>query len=70
MTNKDELYDWLFHYNHYVKSWTAFKREDINKYFNGELQNTLTSKKHSTLVDIIEKTGGNETKIKKLLKNG
>jgi hypothetical protein len=50
--------------------WNAFKRDDLNKYFNGELEIALSSKKHSTLVDIIEKTGGDETKIKKLLKNG
>jgi hypothetical protein len=66
----NELYDWLFHYNHHIKSWAAFKREDITKYFNGELQNVLTSKKHSTLADIIERTGGDEAKIKKLLKDG
>ena len=70
MINKDSLYDWLFHYNPYAKSWTAFKRDDINKYFNGELENPITSKKHSTLVEIIEKTEGDQTKIKKLLKNG
>lgn len=69
MTNKDELYNWLFHYNPYVKSWVAFKREDINKYFNGELQNVLTSKKQITLVEIIEKTNGDEAEIKKLLSN-
>jgi hypothetical protein len=50
--------------------WNSFKRDDLNKYFNGELEIALCSKKHSTLVDIIEKTGGDETKIKKLLKNG
>ena len=70
MINKDSLYDWLFHYSPYTKSWTAFKRDDINKYFNGDLENLITSKKHSTLVEIIEKTEGDQTKIKKLLKNG
>ena len=70
MINKDNLYDWLFHYNHYTNMWNAFKRDDLNKYFNGKLEIALSSKKHSTLVDIIEKTGGDETKIKKLLKNG
>ena len=70
MINKDNLYDWLFHYNHYTNMWNAIKRDDLNKYFNGELEIALSSKKHSTLVDIIEKTGGDETKIKKLLKNG
>jgi hypothetical protein len=68
MTNS-ELYDWLFHYNHYMKSWAVFKREDIAKYFNGELKNVLTSKKHSTLVEIIKKTKGDPKKIKALLNN-
>jgi hypothetical protein len=47
--------------------WNAFKRDDLNKYFNGELENILTSKKHSTLVEIIEKTKGDKTALKKLL---
>lgn len=69
MTNNDELYDWLFHYNHYIKLWSVFKREDISKYFNGELQNVLTSKSQKTLVEIIKKTGGDPKKIKALLNN-
>jgi hypothetical protein len=30
------LYDYLFHFNPYTKEWNAFKREDKEKYFNGE----------------------------------
>ena len=63
----EELQDWLFHYSPYQKAWHAFKREDSTKYFNGELPDVLTSKNHSTLVDIITKTGGNPKKIKTLL---
>jgi len=63
----ENLYDWLFHYNHYTNVWNAFKRDDLNKYFNGELSEILSSKKHSTLVDIIERTNGDKNKIKKLL---
>ncbi len=70
MINDNILYNWLFHYNYHIKSWAAFKREDASKYFNGELQNVLTSKNHSTLVDVIQRTDGDEAKIKKLLKNG
>lgn len=62
-----ELHDWLFHYNPYKKIWAAIKRDDVAKYFNGELENILTSKKQSTLVDIILKTDGEENKIKKLI---
>lgn len=70
INNTEELHNWLFHYNPYKQLWFAFKREDLNKYFNGELPNILSSKKHSILVEIIEKTNGDEVKIKKLLKNG
>jgi len=70
MTNKDSLYDWLFHYNHYTQLWHTFKREDVQAYFNGTLLNVLSSKKHSTLVDIISKTKGDTEKIEKLLRGG
>ncbi len=63
----EELYNWLFHYNPYQKHWTAFKREESNSYFNGEIKNPLVSKKYNTLIDIIVKTNGDEKKIKKLL---
>lgn len=63
----EELHNWLFHYNPYTKNWAVFRREDSSDYFNGKLKNVLVSKKQSTLVDIIVKTGGEESKIKKLL---
>ena len=67
MINKDNLYDWVFHYNHISKTWAAIKRDEIADYFNGNLQDVLTSKKHSTLVDIITKTDGDPKKVKKLI---
>jgi|LauGreDrversion4_2_1035121.scaffolds.fasta_scaffold01264_11 hypothetical protein len=67
MKNKNNLYDWLFHYNHIQNLWTAFKREDSIDYFNGKLVNKITSKKHSTLVDIILKTNGDKALIKKMI---
>jgi len=39
------LYDYLFHFNPYNKEWNAFRREDKEKYFNGELM------KHGVLTD-------------------
>lgn len=33
--NENILYHWLFRYNTYTKKWFAFRREDINAYFNG-----------------------------------
>jgi hypothetical protein len=71
MINKENtmenLYDWLFHYNPFTKTWNAFKRDDLKKYFNGESENTLSSKNYNTLVEIIHKSGGDDKKIKKLI---
>lgn len=36
LKNMDKLYGWLFHYNHITSTWTAFKREDNVKFFNGD----------------------------------
>jgi hypothetical protein len=32
---KQQLYNWLFHYNHNEELWTAFHREDYKAYWNG-----------------------------------
>jgi len=29
------LYNFLFHYNHYTGKWNCFLREDYQSYFNG-----------------------------------
>lgn len=51
------LYDYLFHYNPYTDEWSAFKREDSNKYFNGEIpeENILKSKNIMTLFGVIKR---------------
>lgn len=67
INNMEELHNWLFHYNPYTKNWAAFRREDATKYFNGELKNTLISKKQNILVEIIVKTQGDPKQIKKLV---
>jgi hypothetical protein len=69
MINSEYLYDWLFHYNHYKKLWSAFRREDSNAYFNGELQDVLSAKKQSLLVEIILKTKGDVELIRKYVKD-
>jgi hypothetical protein len=33
---KQQLYNWLFHYNHNEELWTAFHREDHKAYWNGD----------------------------------
>lgn len=30
-----DLYNYLFHYNHYTGKWNCFSREDTSNYFNG-----------------------------------
>ena len=63
----EELHNWLFHYNPYTKLWAVFRREQSADYFNGKLKNILTSSKHSTLVSLITKSGGDPDKIQKLI---
>lgn len=61
--NKDTLYQWLFHYNHYSEKWSAFKREDYVDVFNGK-KKPLSSSNINTLIEIIGKTKGDITKLK------
>ena len=30
-----DLYNYLFHYNHYTGKWSCFNRDDKRNYFNG-----------------------------------
>lgn len=68
MTCSTELQDWLFHYNPYKKEWCAFKRDQLNDYFNGTLKHTIISKNHRILVSSITKAKGDEQKIKLLVR--
>lgn len=68
MTCSTELQDWLFHYNPYKKEWCAFKRDQLNDYFNGTLKDAIISKKHRILVSTIIETNGNIDKINLLLR--
>lgn len=36
MSKNQNLYDWVFHYNHYTKLWAAYHRDDHKAYFNAE----------------------------------
>ena len=72
MTNKDCLYDWLFHYNHYTKLWAAFRREDSNAYFSNFDDPKLKvykSTKVDTLIDILIKFECDTKKIDKIRDN-
>lgn len=50
---KDNLYEWLFHYNIYEELWYAFKREDVVKHFNGEL-NSNEFHKAKNIMDLVK----------------
>ena len=36
MSDKKELYGWLFTYNHYNQTWSAYDRNNSRGYWNGE----------------------------------
>lgn len=54
--NMAVLYDYIFHYNHFTEEWNAFKREDSQKYFNGELVNPLRSPSIKDLITYLTST--------------
>jgi hypothetical protein len=56
MASLDNLYNFLFHYNSFESTWYAFKRDDKEKYFNGELDKNklLKSKEIKTLLEVIK----------------
>ena len=42
MKRPEHFHDYVFHYNPYTEMWSAFKRNEYTKYFNGE-SNAITS---------------------------
>jgi hypothetical protein len=57
MDSLNKLYDYLFHYNSFESTWYAFKRDEKEKYFNGELDKDtiLKAKNIKVLLDVIYK---------------
>lgn len=52
----EELYDYVFHYNPYTKTWNAIPRAQYTEYTNNnELDSVLKSKDFNTLVELILK---------------
>ena len=49
-----EIYNYVFHYNHYEELWWAIPRESYNDYWNGKKDNCLFSTTIKDLIDIIE----------------
>ena len=52
----NNLYDYIFHYNHYTELWNAIPRDLYTKYWdNDDLNEVLKSKNVDTLVEMITK---------------
>ena len=63
------LSDWVFHYNSFDSTWGAAKRENQTDLFNNrKSKNVLSSKNIKDLIELINKTNGDESKIKRLVK--
>ena len=66
-----KLDGWVFVYNTYTNKWMASKRDNYYDLFsNISSDKVLKSSNINTLIEIIIKTQGEKTKIKKLLANG
>lgn len=66
-----KLEGWVFVYNTYTNKWMASKRDNYYDLFsNISSDKVLKSNNINTLIEIIIKTQGEKTKIKKLLANG
>lgn len=49
-----ELYNYIFHWNHYTELWSAIPRDKYMKYWdNDEIEGVLKSKSISTLMELI-----------------
>jgi hypothetical protein len=68
---KDEtpyLYDWIFHYNGYTKSWAAIPRDLYTQYWDKhDYPNVLKSSKLETLLELLHKSKGDIDVINKLM---
>ena len=62
---KETFYNWVFHFNPYTKQWAAIPRDLYNEYWsNYELEGVMRSSKFSTLLEIIERTEGEDIEKK------
>lgn len=67
-TENEFMQDWVFHYNAYTKTWAAIPRELYVQYWsNASLKGILRSNSIDTLIEILYKTKGDESKMKKLI---
>jgi len=62
---KELFYNWVFHFNPYTNQWSAIPRELYNDYWsNYELEGVIRSSKFSTLLEIVQKTEGEDIEKK------
>jgi hypothetical protein len=67
--NDLNLYGWVFTYNPYEGIWYATDRNDYFLLFSDRAsKKVLKSTKIDVLVDLVRKTNGEESEIKKLIK--
>jgi hypothetical protein len=52
MINND-LYHWLFHYNHHTELWNAYHRNDHAAYWNGTI-NENNIYRHKDLMNLLK----------------
>ena len=67
MMNKENLQQWLFHFNPFTDKWCAAKRSDFTQFFNGDKGDLLHSSDIEVLKDLIIRTDGDKNEIEKLL---
>lgn len=62
---KECFYNWVFHFNPYTNQWAAIPRDLYTSYWdNYELEGIIRSSKFSTLLEIIERTDGEDIEKK------
>jgi len=67
MNRNEVLQNWVFCYNPSREAFEAVERDYYNELWNGG-DHVLRSSEFKTLQEIIIKTGGDRSKIKKLIK--
>lgn len=68
MRSKQNLHDWVFHFNIYTDKWGAATRDNYQSLFSDRKHGVLESSNINTLVELIERTNGDTLKIEKLVK--
>lgn len=60
------IHNWIFNFNEYTQKWSAVTRDNYFDLFNG-CKDCLKSSNINTLIELINKTNGDDNKIKELL---